>query len=121
MVQTGIRINILNDNQLQCKYFSKIILSKFRKVSRFNENKHPGLNKCKNKSFCLFRSRDISVWPFWSGEISVGNNISLHLLHLFNDISLHLLHLLIKFVYKMIINRRNVTIAGVILITFEES
>jgi len=32
--------------------FTKIMVSKFIKVSAFNENKYKGLNKRKNKSFC---------------------------------------------------------------------
>jgi len=40
------------ENPLQCKCFTKIVVSKFIKVSVFNENKHMGLNKCKNKRFC---------------------------------------------------------------------
>jgi len=33
------------ENSLQCKCFTKIIVSKFIEVSVFNENKHMGLNK----------------------------------------------------------------------------
>jgi len=51
MLQTGIRIDILT--RILCnKCFAKIMVSKFIKVSAFNENKYKGLNKRKNKSFC---------------------------------------------------------------------
>ena len=41
------------DNPLQCKCFAKIMVGKFIKASIFNENKHTGLNKRKNKRFWL--------------------------------------------------------------------
>jgi len=45
------------DNPLRCKCFDKIIVSKFIKVSKFNENKHTELNKRKSKSlFVITRS-----------------------------------------------------------------
>ena len=46
VVQIGVRINYLYENPLQFKFFTKIIVSKFIKVSSFNENKHKGMNKC---------------------------------------------------------------------------